>query len=309
MVRMLWPTGVPQDEIDIDAASPLAMKELDRRGSSCPVLFAWDGKQYQFVSDVIGAAVVGHWVSPTATNQTDPDEWIKVDGEKLQARNGLLSLRFGEPMEEVNYIDQLRLVAVDHPAGTEVYPDERFLERAAVCFGEDGGAAAPPVAARGMRQGNDVRELLAERDHRYVQGLHKPDFCGLCQPAHADAGYWPVVAGAIRLRFLLPGYVEYFSASSMYAAWQAGTEARTRRCARRRLRAVPGKRILARTWDFRWVAADNHRRPDGKAAAGQRRLRIVTNLQIYWDQILVDQRVGSVRKNPAHGDCRWHCRR
>ena len=111
----------------VAANKPVALQELDRRGSSCPVLFAWDGSKYQFVSDVIGAAVVGHWVSPTSTNKADPDEWIKVDGSQLKARNGYLSLRFGEPMEEINYIDQLRLVAVDHPAGTEVYPDERFL--------------------------------------------------------------------------------------------------------------------------------------------------------------------------------------
>jgi hypothetical protein len=76
---------------------------------------------------VIGAAVVGHWVSPTAKNKADPDEWIKVEGSQIQPRGGYLSLRFGEPMEEVNYIDQVRLVAIDHPASTEVYPSERFL--------------------------------------------------------------------------------------------------------------------------------------------------------------------------------------
>ena len=45
VVRMLWPTGVPQDEIDVAATKPLVLQELDRRGSSCPVLFAWDGKE------------------------------------------------------------------------------------------------------------------------------------------------------------------------------------------------------------------------------------------------------------------------
>ena len=127
VVRLLWPTGVPQDEVDVADAKPAVITELDRRGSSCPTLFTWDGKKYVFISDVIGAAVVGHWVSPTATNQVDPDEWIKVDGSKLKERNGLFSVRFGEPMEEVNYIDQLRLIAIDHPEGTEVFPDERFL--------------------------------------------------------------------------------------------------------------------------------------------------------------------------------------
>ena len=80
VVRLLWPTGVPQDEVQVAASKPLVLTELDRRGSSCPVLFAWDGAKYTFVSDVIGAGVVGHWMSPTSRNQPDSDEWTKVEG-------------------------------------------------------------------------------------------------------------------------------------------------------------------------------------------------------------------------------------
>jgi hypothetical protein len=40
LLRMLWPTGVLQDEIDLPHTPVIAMKEADRRGSSCPVLFA-----------------------------------------------------------------------------------------------------------------------------------------------------------------------------------------------------------------------------------------------------------------------------
>jgi hypothetical protein len=119
---------VPQDEIlDASAAPKLPIEEIDRRGSSCPTLFAWDGTRYSFVSDVIGAAVVGHWVSPTATNIPDPDEWIKIPGAQLTAHDGRYSLRFGEPMEEVNFVDQVRLVAIDHPASSSVFPNEGFL--------------------------------------------------------------------------------------------------------------------------------------------------------------------------------------
>ncbi len=291
VVRLLWPTGVPQDEIDTDVAKlphgELALKELDRRGSSCPTLFAWDGKQYQFISDVIGAAVVGHWVSPTATNQNDADEWIKVDGAKLQPRNGLLSLRFGEPMEEVNYIDQLRLVAVDHPAGTEVYPDERFLSEPPFASGKTVAVADPhPVAGAWDDQGHDVRELLADRDHRYVRDFSNLSYAGFANlhTLTLDIGPW---SPAHPLRVLLDGYIEYFSASSMYAAWQAG------------LQPIP-PRVDVEMPDGSWkrivedmgfpaglprtIVVDL----TGKLPAGARRIRISTNLQIYWDRIRVD---------------------
>jgi hypothetical protein len=55
LLRILWPTGVLQDEIDLPHTQVIAMKEADRRGSSCPVVFAWDGHRYKFVTDVIGA--------------------------------------------------------------------------------------------------------------------------------------------------------------------------------------------------------------------------------------------------------------
>ena len=287
VVRLLWPTGVPQDEINIDPNKLLALKELDRRGSSCPTLFAWDGQRYEFVSDVIGAAVIGHWVSPTATNQNDPDEWIKVDGDMLQPRNGLLSLRFGEPMEEVNYIDQLRLIAVDHPAGVEVYPDERFLSEKPFASGTTVAVSAPrPVAGAWDNHGRDVTALLAEKDHRYVRDFTNLSYAGFAN-MHAltlDLGAW---SPEHPLRLLLDGYIEYFSASSMYAAWQAG------------LHPIP-PRVDALMPDGTWKrVVEDMGFPaglprtivvdlTGKLPAGTRKIRITTNLQIYWDRIRVD---------------------
>ncbi|HTU50288.1 MAG TPA: CRTAC1 family protein, partial [Acidobacteriaceae bacterium] len=287
IVRMLWPTGVLQDELKVPADAYTPLDEIDRRGSSCPVLFAWDGKKYQFITDVIGAGVVGHWISPTSRNIPDPEEWIKVAGDQLKPYNGYLSLRFGEPMEEVNFIDQLRLVAIDHPDGTEVYPNARFLE--APPFPADKvivTSAARPVAAAWNDHGEDVRDLLLNRDHRYVHDFTDLPFAGFANPhtLTLDIGPW---TQKNPLRLLLHGYVEYFSASSMYAAWQAGLK--------------PEPPVLqAQMPNGRWKTI----LPDmgfpaglprtitvdltGKLPSGTRRLRIVTNLQIYWDQILVD---------------------
>ena len=90
MVRILWPTGVPQDETEVGTKNTLAVTELDRRGSSCPTLFAWNGTKYEFISDVIGAAVI--WplgFAYGAKNNADPDEWIKVEGSQLRPREDI----------------------------------------------------------------------------------------------------------------------------------------------------------------------------------------------------------------------------
>ena len=210
IVRMLWPTGVLQDEIDVAAQKPVTFTEIDRRGSSCPTLFVWNGHKYEFISDVIGAGVIGHWISPTAKNTADPDEWIKVDGSKLQAHDGYFSVRFGEPMEEVNFIDQLRLVAVDHPAGTDVYPDERFLDDPPFASGAPVLTSKPHAPAGAWDDhGDDVLELLSARDHKYVQDFTVLSFAGFAN-MHSltlDLGAW-IPQNPLRL-FPRTGYIEY----------------------------------------------------------------------------------------------------
>ena len=126
VVRMLWPTGVLQDEIQVAGLKNHEYLEMDRRGSSCPTLFGWDGHHYELVADVLGAGVVGHWVAPGEKNIPRPTEYLKVDGSALQQKNGKLSFRLMEPMEEVVYLDQVKLLAVDHPANMKVFPNEYF---------------------------------------------------------------------------------------------------------------------------------------------------------------------------------------
>jgi tetratricopeptide (TPR) repeat protein len=287
MVRILWPTGVPQDETEVGTKNTLAVTELDRRGSSCPTLFAWNGTKYEFISDVIGAAVIGHWVSPTAKNNADPDEWIKVEGSQLRPRGGYLSLRFGEPMEEVNYLDQVRLVAVDHPAATEVYPNERFLNERPFASGRAVlSADAHPVAGAWDDKGRDVTELLRTDDHNYVRDFTNLSFAGFANQhtLTLDLGPW---TAAHPLRLLLRGFIEYFSASSMYAAWQSNLEPMPP-YVEAQLPDGSWKRVLE-DMGFpaglpRTIVVDL----TGKLPPGTRRIRLSTNLQIYWDQALID---------------------
>jgi tetratricopeptide (TPR) repeat protein len=292
LLRILWPTGVLQDEIDLpkltQGRAVIAMKEADRRGSSCPVLFAWDGHKYMLVTDVIGAGVVGHWFTPQRRNIPNPGEWVKVDGAKTALVNGKLSLRFMEPMEEVNYIDQLRVVAVDHPENVEVNPDERFLDDPPFASGRvvaTEGARLPVGAWDG--EGRDVLDALSRRDHRFASGFTALPYDGFANLHTLTLDLGKVKQGA-PLRLLMTGYVNYFSATSLYAAWQAGVK-------------PVSPYVEAELADGTWKrVADDVGFPaglertivvdlTGKLPAGTRRIRLATNLQIYWDQVLIDQ--------------------
>ncbi len=288
LLRILWPTGVLQDEIDLPHQQVIAMKEADRRGSSCPVLFVWNGQRYKFVTDVIGAAVVGHWFTPTHRNIPNPGEWVKVDGTDAALVNGRISVRFMEPMEEVNYIDQLRMIAVDHPGEVEVNPDERFLD-------DPPFASGRVVASAGMRlpvgawdgEGRDVLDRLSRRDHVFASGFTALPYDGFAN-LHALTLDLGTIQPNAPLRLIMTGYVNYFSATSLYAAWQAG------------LKEIPPY-VEAELPDGTWQrVTDDAGFPAGqertmvmdltsRLPAGTRRIRLMTNLQIYWDQVLIDQ--------------------
>jgi Tfp pilus assembly protein PilF len=287
VVRLLWPTGVYQDEIDLAANEPHELLEIDRRGSSCPVLFAWNGNRYELISDVIGAAVFGHWIGPNQRDLPDPDEYIKIDGSRVRPLNGRLSFTFAEPMEEINYLDQARLVAVDHPADFDIYPNERFVANPP--FPEFKIITAqhphPPVGAWDD-QGHDVLPSLAATDHHYVTGFKLLRFAGFAEPHSLvlDLGKWDP---SRPLHLLLDGFTEYFTANSMYAAYQSN------------ISVVPPY-VEAQDADGTWKRViDDMGFPaglprtitvdlTGKLKAGTRKIRVVTNLQIYWDHALID---------------------
>jgi tetratricopeptide (TPR) repeat protein len=288
VVRLLWPTGVPQDEVNLAAKKEQSIGELDRRGSSCPILFAWNGREYEFIADMIGPGVVGHWVAPGERDIANPEEYLKVDARSVRPRNGLLSFRFLEPMEETVYLDQVRLLAIDHPASYEVYPDERFVSAPPFPkFRLIASRDARPPAGAWDDHGKDVLELIARRDRRYVTNFEDAPFTGFANLhwLELDLGEWDA---SKPLRLIMDGYTDYFTATSMYAADQAGIK-------------VIAPYVEALDAHGKWIrVVDDMGFPSGlertmiadltgKLPPGTQRIRIVNNLKIYWDAIRIDQ--------------------
>ncbi len=301
VVRMLWPTGVLQDEIEVAANKVQNFTEMDRRGSSCPTLFAWDGSHYELVGDMLGAGVVGHWIAAgdgnVVRNIARPTESIKLDRASLREKDGKLSFRFMEPLEESVYLDQVQLLAVDHPSEVDVYPNEYFASNPPyppfkVVFSNNNDAR-PPAGAWDEHGHNVLPDILA---HRYFGDFKVLSFIGFTEPhsLELDLGE-PYHGGPLWL--LMHGEIEYFSATSMYAADQAhlrpfapyveaqvstgsstGNDAETKW-----VRVVDDMGFPA--GGARTMTADL----TGKLPPGTRRIRITTNLQIYWDNILISR--------------------
>src|SRR6202167_3696431 len=300
VVRMLWPTGVLQDEIGVDTNKLQNITELDRRGSSCPTLFAWDGREYQLVGDMLGAGVVGHWVSASdgkiERDIPRPTEAIKLDRALLREKDGMLSFRFMEPLEESVYLDQAKLLAVDHPADLDVYPNEYFASQPPyppfkVVFSNNNDAR-PPAGAWDEHGHNVLPDLLA---HRYFGDFKVLPFLGFAEPHSLVLDLGHAYDGG-PLWLLMHGEIEYYSATSMYAADQA----RLRPIAPDVEALVPlidGKTFDGNKWrrvidDLGFPAGGPRTMTadlTGKIPLGTRRIRITTNLQIYWDNILISR--------------------
>jgi tetratricopeptide (TPR) repeat protein len=366
VVRMTWPTGVLQDEIEVAANKVQNFTEMDRRGSSCPTLFAWNGHEYELVGDMLGAGVVGHWMAPgdgsvvpqglkptssqvlggtaeavpfpktgsdavpfpkpisgtssqyetgsnTVRNIARPTESIKLDRSSLREKDGKLSFRFMEPLEESVYLDQVQLLAVDHPADVDVFPNEYFASSPPyppfkVVF-SNGNDARPPAGAWDEHGHNVLPDLLA---HRYFGDFKVLSFMGFAEPHSLELDLGEAYRGG-PLWLLMHGEIEYYSATSMYAADQAGLHPFAPYVEAEDASSVNGKWL--RVLDDLGFPAGGARTMTAdltdKLPIGTRRIRITTNLQIYWDNILVSRtsQDQSARLTPvplARADLNFH---
>src|SRR6202044_2973632 len=257
---------------------------------------------------------MGHPIDDKNKNKAAP----VLTGVARSGNHGTLSFRFMEPLEEAVYLDQVRLLAIDHPAEVEVYPNEYFASNPPypefkVVVSRD---AKPPAGAWDEHGHNVLPDLLA---HRYFGDFALTQFQGFAKPHSLTLDLGEAYRGG-PLWLLLHGEVEYFSANSMYAASQVGVRAISPY-----VEALVGDQGGAngkwkRVIDDMGFPAGGPRTMtadlSGKLPLGTNKIRITTNLQVYWDSILIDRtaqasrnQVQSPRLTPVpltRADLRFH---
>jgi tetratricopeptide (TPR) repeat protein len=289
-VTIDWSDGVYQTELDLARGETHLLTETQRQLSSCPVLFAWNGERYQFVTDFLGVGGIGYATGPPGEyGEPRPWENLLLSSDQLASRDGELLLKVTEPMEELTYLDTVRLTAYDLPPGWSMTLDERM----GISGPQPTGRVVfyrrhvTPVRAVNNR-GEDVTGtvLIADRkaapvgslDHRFIGRLQQSHQLTVtfAEPLDSHTGKPVLIAD---------GWVEYPYSQTNFAAWQAGAQylAPT-------LSALAGNgrwQVLLEQLGYPAGMPRQMSLPLADLPAGTSQLRFETNQEVYWDRLVV----------------------
>ncbi len=289
-VSMLWPTGVLQDEFP-GKAHQIAYTELDRKGGSCPILYSWDGHRFAFIDDIVGPGVVGEWVGPHQYDEPQPAECLRLPDHAVAERNGAYEFRFTDQMEEVVYLDKARLTVVDHPADVTVFGNDRWQPDGpapAEHFWQVGHTWAPLSAVD--ERGHDLLPDLERQDGRYTPIHARSAFPGFVGP-HTLTMNLGDLSHAHSVQLLMTGWTDYYFPGPTWTAYHAGIEPVAPSLSvpdgrggwKTVIHSIGAPAGLPRTMVVNLTPLLRK----GVFPKGDYRVRISTNLAIYWDQVLV----------------------
>ena len=291
-VRLFWSDAVLQSELEVAANQNWLINKVQRKPSSCPILFVWDGERFAYITDFLGVGGVGFFIEPGVYAPPDPTEDVRIPPELVAPRNGHYLIRVTEPLEEVTYLDQLHLVAYDHPEDWEIYPDERFTGTQPFPTGKPFAVAEKifPTTAQNHR-GENVLDKIQKIDRQYAEPPKDTRFVGYADDHWFELDFGDQLQNLDSpLILYLYGWVEYTYSHVNYAAYQAGITMRSPWI------EIPdgkgGWRVAMPEAGFpaglpRMMTLDISSLPIRKDG----RMRIRTNMEIFWDQIFVGENV------------------
>ncbi len=284
---IVWPNGVAQAEFDLEADRTVVAQQ--RLKGSCPWVFADDGTGLRFVTDFLWRSPLGLRINAHDTaGVVQTEDWVRIRGDQLAARNGVYDVRITAELWETHFVDHVSLLAVDHPEDVEVLVDERFVPAAPPELAVHAMERPRPVARAWDQDGRDVTDLVAQRDGRFLDTFERGRYQGIAEDHFVEVELGAPVPAGEPAWLVAHGWI-YPTDSSINLAIGQGGGVRPR-----------GLSLEARTPDGRWsVAAEDLGFPAGKSKTvlidlglletaglgGATRLRLRTNLEIYWDSL------------------------
>ena len=297
VARIVWPNGVAQAEFRGGVDDAIVAEQ--RLKGSCPWVFAWDGSRMGFVTDFLWRSPLGLRINAQDTagvGQTE--DWVRIAGEQLVPRDGAYDVRITAELWETHFFDHVSLLVVDHPADTEVFVDERFSPAHPPALAVNVMGTVTPVARAWDDHGTDVTDLVVRHDGRYLASFERGAYQGIAKEHFVEFEIADVRLPPSRdvLRhqgkpdttLVASGWIYPTDSSINVAIGQGG-------------HVTPSGLALEARVAGQWVTVN----PDLGFPAGKNktmlvelarvpadadRLRLRTNLEIYWDLLGVSER-------------------
>ncbi len=310
VIRVIWPNGTVRAEFAAKSDQEVTIEQ--RLKASCPFLFAFNGKEMEFVKDAVpwGAAIGLRINTLGAARVATTVEWYKIGRDQLVPHDHYYDIRIGAELWETYYYDNLALMTVDHPAGTEIFVDERFVippQRPGFVVVE----TPRKIAHATDDHGNDVTDILTALDGRALENFGKGQYQGVTRDHYVEIDLGNDVPDKGPLYLIGQGSIHDTDSSINVAItqghrWQA-----------------KGMSLEVPDGHGGWVVArDNLGFPAGRKKTvlfnltnifhpgTPKRVRIHTNLEIFWDAItwargMPDAAVKTTRLLPFYADLHY----
>lgn len=300
-------------DVKVDPQRALEVPEPVLPTGSCPYLYVWDGARFRFVTDILGSAPLGLRVADTVFAAADPREHVWLgDDSSFRPRDGRYLVQITEELREVLYLDEAKLVVVDHPAGTEVHTTDKFRPGPPFPPGELWTLhRRVPLRAATRLDGTDCTDLLQTVDDRRVSPhrLRIPQLRGLAEPHGVVLDFGPLAVER-PLVLALTGWLRFGGGMANVAASHNPDL------------PFPFPQLEVETAPDHWQPVDVVAgAPSGKTKtilidlAGKlppdsRRLRLSTAFEIHWDRIALFERrlegdTRLTRLTPNRTDLHW----
>jgi Tfp pilus assembly protein PilF len=285
VARIIWPNGAVQAEFALKSNQAVLAEQ--RLKGSCPMLFAYDGTGMRFVKDCVPwSPAIGLRINLQQTASiSQTEEWMKIRGDQLVAKDGFYDLRITAELWETFYIDHYSLLVVDHPVGTDIFADERTA------------TPAPKLAVYTMATphpftrvqddlGQDVTEVVRALDGQYLDTFGRGQYQGVTREHHVEIEMDEAAPQTGPLWLIAHGWMHPTDASVNIALSQNSQ--------------APPHGLILEVADGKggWVVArDSLGFPAGKnktilvdlnnvfRPGAPRRFRLRTNMEIYWDKL------------------------
>ncbi len=284
ILRVLWTNGIPNNVLNVSNRATIF--DQQNLGGSCPFLYAWNGERFEFCTDCLWAAPIGLQFAQGVSAPSREWEYLKIDGEQVKPRDGRYVLQITEELWEAAYFDAIELLAVDHPADIEIFTNEKV--------GPPDLAKFRVHTVRNRLQprsvidqlGNDLSELVSKRDQRFTRCWKEGFNQGLVEQHWLEIDLNGDSRNGQEVMLFLTGWV-FPTCTSLNLAM-------TENPLRPRL-SPPSVQVPDE--DGKWVETIPYAGfPGGKTKtiaidlsgkfrSNDHRVRIVTNMELCWDEV------------------------